>query len=279
LTPSSFPPIPDWLNDDSLTKLTTTWLDYVELRPEIIGGSSLAKDDALFPVRPPSHLAWHGIIAAVEHLALLIDCLEAGTPQPLAASTLARSAILGSAHALWLLDGSDRADRQRRGLRLAHEQFQLELLRLRDLRRLDGEDGTDQSSPYDTAGVLVDFQIEGINGAIGVSAKLGMSPEEVAARPDDTAVIDTVARRYTDVVPGALQLAKAYRMLWRQYADASHGLRWSELYRANIMQQDRRGGQGYLTNDLSDLGMAASAVVIFTRRAINRFELRRQRHT
>jgi hypothetical protein len=106
-----------------------------------------------------------------------------------------------------------------------------------------------------------------------------MSPQDVAATPDDTAVIDSVTQRYTEVFPGALQLATAYRMLWRQYANTSHGLRWSELCRANIVVRDPHVGQGYLTNNLADLGMVASAVVIFTRRAINRFELRRQRHT
>jgi hypothetical protein len=44
----------------------------------------------------------------------MVALTEGQKSHPIAPSMLARSGILGSAHALWLLDGPDRAERQRR---------------------------------------------------------------------------------------------------------------------------------------------------------------------
>jgi hypothetical protein len=80
------------------------WADYVTQLQVAEPGSSLAKDDALFAVLPPSHLAWQGILSAVDHLDSFFGLLDGGKSHPLAPGTLARAGVLGAAHALWLLD-------------------------------------------------------------------------------------------------------------------------------------------------------------------------------
>lgn len=72
-------------------------------------GSSLAADDKLFPVLPPSHLAWHGVASAVDHLDMFMALPRSGVSHPLAPNTVARTGMLSGAHALWLLDAPTRA--------------------------------------------------------------------------------------------------------------------------------------------------------------------------
>jgi hypothetical protein len=90
-------------------------------------------------VLPPSHLIWHGISSAVDHLDAFMGALDGGKSHPLAPSTLARSGILGSTHALCLLDGPDRDERRRRGLHLAHEEFKREKQMFEAIERIEAE--------------------------------------------------------------------------------------------------------------------------------------------
>jgi hypothetical protein len=78
----------------------TGWADYITHPQVAQPGSSLAKDDTLFGVLPPSHLAWQGILSAVDHLGSFFGLLDGGKSHPLSPSTLARAGLLGAAHAL-----------------------------------------------------------------------------------------------------------------------------------------------------------------------------------
>jgi hypothetical protein len=55
----------------------TGWADYITHPQVAQPGSSLAKDDTLFGVLPPSHLAWQGILSAVDHLDTFFGCSTA----------------------------------------------------------------------------------------------------------------------------------------------------------------------------------------------------------
>jgi hypothetical protein len=67
--------------------------------------SSMGADDRLFTVVPTSHLAWHGISHAVDYLDMYLNALvEHRMSFAIAPQSLARSGLLGAAHALWLLD-------------------------------------------------------------------------------------------------------------------------------------------------------------------------------
>jgi hypothetical protein len=48
--------------------------------------------------------------------------------------------VLSGAHALWLLDGPDRVERQKRGLCLAHEEFFREHQAVRDIAAIQNSD-------------------------------------------------------------------------------------------------------------------------------------------
>jgi len=79
--------------------------------------SSLGADDRLFTVVPTSHLAWHGISHAVDYLDMYLNALvEHRMSFAIAPQSLARSGLLGAAHALWLLDAPSRRERQLRDL-------------------------------------------------------------------------------------------------------------------------------------------------------------------
>lgn len=65
------------------------WRDYIQKAPE--DGNSLAGDDHLFPMLPPSQLAWFGIVSAVDHLDMFMALVRSGTSRPLAHNTVART--------------------------------------------------------------------------------------------------------------------------------------------------------------------------------------------
>lgn len=264
-----------------ISEQVKVWRTYVGQPQSVLDGSSLAADDAIFSVLPPSHLIWHGISHAVDHLDMFMVALTEGKrSHPIAPSTLARSGILGSAHALWLLDGPDRAERQRRALKIAHEEFYRDRQMLRDIADISRDDpGTEPSPDISVVQQQIDLRTEWINRAIAVGTTLGMRDRQVTAQLDETSIIDAVAERYAVVTRDSHELVKAYRLVWRTYSATSHGLRWSAMARAKIVKNEQGGGgNGWLTNDLADLGMAACAVTLFTLRAVNLYEIRRKPH-
>lgn len=255
------------------------WRTYVEQPQPVLDGSSLAAEDVILSVLPPSHLIWHGISHAVDHLDVFMGALTEGKKShPIAPSTLARSGILGGAHALWLLDGPDRAERQRRALKIAHEEFHRDRQMLRDIIDISRDDPDTEPSPdISVAQQQIDLRTEWIDRVIAAGAALGMRDTQVTAQLDETSVIDAVAKRYAVITPDSRELVKAYWLLWRMYSGTAHGLRWSAMHRTKIVKNEQGGGgNGWLTNDLADLGMGACAVALFTQRAINLYEIRRK---
>ena len=121
-----------------LDQLLAGWRDYIQKAPE--DGNSLAGDDHLFPMLPPSQLAWFGIVSAVDHLDMLMALVRSGTSHPLRTTPSPAPGVLSGAHALWLLDGPDRVERQKRGLCLAHAEFFREHQAVRDIAAIQNSD-------------------------------------------------------------------------------------------------------------------------------------------
>lgn len=259
-----------------LDQLLEGWRTYVQEPRSVEDGSSLAADDRLFPVLTPSQLAWHGIASAVDHLDMFMALLRSGTSHPLAPNTIARTGMLSGAHALWLLDGPDRVERQRRGLRLAHEEFFRDHQAVRDIAMIENPDparGLAEMKGY------LDTRVEWMDRAVAVGATIGMPAKQVKT-VNDTQLLDTVTRRLVEQDPEGVDLIRAVRVVWRVYSGVAHGLRWPVMYRAQYGAPVPGGKpgtvEGHVTNSVGDLDMAASSVSIFLLNAINLFEKRRR---
>lgn len=250
------------------------WRTYIEQAHPVAPSSMQADDDKIFPLTPPSHFIWHGITHAVDHLDMFINALvENGKAFPLAPQTLARSGVIGAAHALWMLDEPDQAERQRRALRMIVEEFRHERTAMHEISVIMGSRSTEVQK-------MIDQRTEWIARAVAAGATIDMTANQVTQRPDDTAIIDAVAKRYVETTSGQSEhdLVTTYRMFWRTHSGTAHGLRWPALYRTEILGSFVRGGvSGRLTaGGLPALSMSASAVALLTMRAIELYEERRQ---
>ncbi len=233
-----------------------------------------ADDDKIFSAIPPSHLIWHGILHAVDHLDMFMNALvENGTAFPLAPQTLARSGVVGAAHAMWLLDQDDQAERQRRALRLIVEECRQENTAMREISAIAGHLTADVQKVIATRDAWT-------ARAVQAGATLGMTEQQVKQRPEDTAIIDLVTKRYVATTPNQLNrdLVTTYRIIWRTHSGTAHGLRWPALHRTEILGQFARGGHsGRLTaGGLPTLTMSAAAMALLIKRAIELYEERRQ---
>ncbi len=135
--------------------------------------------------------------------------------------------VLSGAHALWLLDGPDRVERQKRGLCLAHEEFFREHQAVRDIAAIQNSDpvrGLTAMKDY------LDARVEWMDRALAAGATIGMTSKEVKTL-NDTGLLDTVAHRLVEHDPENVELISAVRIVWRTYSGVAHGLRWPVRYR------------------------------------------------
>lgn len=258
------------------------WAKYRESPHLAAPGSSLALDDQAFPVNPPSHLIAHRIGHAVEHLEFFMyPLVHGGVGFATAPNTVARSGVVGSAHALWMLDHPDRAERQRRALRMAHYEGAAERTALYEIERVPraGEDQQQRRAIWQSFMDRCD-DIEA--QAVVTGAMLGMTPDDVARRPDDTTIIDQVAKAYVEASGGDdAALVTAYRVLWRTHSGNSHALRWPAIWHSETQGSFARGGGAVRVTAGAEegLSMVASAMALFIGRAIELFDKARQRPT
>jgi hypothetical protein len=114
------------LSPIAVTMFTTInrWVEITgQEPPEVEPGSALAGDARKSRSLQVGHAAWNGIVHGVDHLhalrALLAQAqiLNLGAPY-----TLIRSAMENAATAVWLLEPSQRPERLRRRLKLAHHE-------------------------------------------------------------------------------------------------------------------------------------------------------------
>ncbi len=259
-----------------LDQALDSWRAYINQPRPVQDGSSLAADDKLFPALAPSQLAWHGIASAVDHLDMFMALIRYGTSHPLAPNTVARTGMLSGAHALWLLDGPDRIERQKRGLRLAHEEFSRDRQAVHDIATLENPDpakGLAEMKDY------LDARTEWMDRALTVGAQLRMTVKDMKFF-NDTMLLDEVAHRLVEHNPEDVDIIRAVRIVWRTYSGVAHGLRWPVMYRAQYGEPVPGGVPGKVearvTSSMGDLSMAACSIGIFLSSAIELFEKRRQ---
>lgn len=242
--------------------------------------SSLGTDDRLFSVVPTSHLVWHGISHAVDHLDMYLNALvENRMSFAIAPQSLARSGLLGAAHALWLLDVSSRCERQLRGLRIAHEEWRNERNAYNELIKsghaLSGMQG------------LVDVRTEWMERAIMAGESIGFSRDQVRQKINDTLLIEDVIERYEPHVgrePGDRPLNVTYLLLWRMLSGATHGYRWAVMPRVTLPDVDDTAPAsldlgGHLTNGEEEHLLAVEGLALLISRAFALFDIRRVPHT
>ena len=253
------------------------WRTMTGQLPPVEPGSSLTGDDQIFLLLPPSYLIWHGISHAVDHLDMFMNALVmTNTSFPLAPQTLARSGVLGAAHALWMLDGPDRVERQLRALRMVHQEFSQERTAYRDIVQIEG--------PNPRLASLIAVRDKWIARTITAGATIGKTAKQVAQRPDDTTLIDSVIKRYEQVnrPEDGGSLVGVYRLIWRMHSGVAHGLRWPIMYRTDfsnaVLGGDEHGLGGMVTNDEDQLMVSATAMYLLLKRAFELYDLRRLPH-
>lgn len=275
------PPLRDsltsWQRIALIAEQAVKWREMASQRRPVEPGSSLAAEDQIFPLMPPSYLIWHGISHAVDHLDTFTHTVvEAKVSFPLAPQTLARSGVLGAAHALWMLDGPNRVERQLRALRMAYEEFRNERVAYDEVAQ-----GEDESSEMRR---IVAVRDEWMARAVEAGVTIGKTPGEVVQRPRDTTLIDEVITRYEEVhrPEDGASLVGTYRLIWRMHSGVTHGFRWPVIHRTDFSnavlggKDDELGG--LVTNDDDHLMVSATAMYLLIKRAFELYDLRRVRY-
>lgn len=195
-----------------------------------VPGSELAMDDEDWPPFGVSQVAWSGFTVAVEHLQAIrahIDVQEPNRPNlfAFAHQTLARTALIGAATAVWVLAPDDHAKRIERARCVVTYQQDEHHKYLRALQGLASDAGTD-----------------------AVADHVAMRRRELAAKrmaDGETAKYETtrIIREAALVAFGTQPLADEVVAGWRSGSGAAHGLLFPLLGRSPMAQgpSDGRG--------------------------------------
>ncbi len=257
-----------------------TWREITGKPQRVHPHSSIGADDRLFDVVPPSHLIWHGISHAVDHLDMYLHApVKSNLSFPIAPQSLARSGLLGVAHALWMLDEPCRATRQLRALRIAYEEWRNERNAYQDLFNRG------EAAPGMKA--LIEVRTEWMVRAIEAGESIGWTKTDVKTKPNDTTLIEEVITRYEandPVEPGDMTLRATYLLMWRMLSGSAHGYRWSAIPRTRFPgpgEERPESGDvdGYLTNNEEQHALSASALALLIRHAFDLYDIRRAPHT
>jgi len=242
------------------------WEDWIT-EPHPAGpGSALKGDDKLLPSFPTSRAAMHGIASAIDHLGLLMDALhKTKTSRPFAYYTLARAAVFSSARTIWVLSPTQRPERQKNGLWVAHE----EARQRRALASLEREIRPETDTPERAQEWVDEVRLAG--------ARLGI---EWSRKPTDTAMIEAAAAWMDRDGRGQGQSpGQSLRLLWRIHSGYAHGLSWPTAGRPETVVRNPDGsGKVTIKANIEDLGIAASVAMTTIRQAKALYEERAANH-
>lgn len=180
----------------------TAWLPSPE--------SDLAADDAVWPAHiPTSQLARAGLVAGTDNLRAMCHHIDLRVVSPFATESLCRTAVLGAAQGVWILEPGDGAERVRRAQILTTYSKTNEASYLGILERNGGKSGAQATVRRAMVKAQLDTLIERRDAA---------GDQE---RFEATAVI----RRAGGVALGesGKDAAEAY---WRLSSAFAHGLPW-----------------------------------------------------
>jgi hypothetical protein len=241
--------------------------------PPVEPGSSLAADDDAFPFYPVSQVAWISICSAIDHHDMFLKTLcSTRTGFPFGYDTLARSAIIGAARALWVLDGP-RLERIGRALRVAHEDYRQERATHEETRTLFPEH-------FDSYGEQIGLLDDRMARALAAGQRIGMRAGDVTARPNDTKIIRYVAERFASGESDPQLIVVGYMLGWRDGSGVAHGLRWTAMRRSAEVREDANGRPHYRASaDIDKIVAAAGRVHLLTCRAVELYDRRRRSYT
>lgn len=111
-----------WLNRlQKCVEATRQWETLTPGLDEVEKGSSLDKDDETLPGSPVRAAASYGLVAAVDHLALIADLSSNLTLRPSSMFTVTRAALLAASQTVWVLSGTQ-DERRLRALSVATDE-------------------------------------------------------------------------------------------------------------------------------------------------------------
>lgn len=220
------------------------WESFVKTPPVVASGTLLARDaDAGF--REVVDVAWHGIIAAVDHLLLIRDAgVERVPARVLSVPTTARGALLSGSRTVWVLSAETEKDRRERAAGIALEDLDQESGALRAMRPFFPGDDEIEQKLREAAEARADLKAR--------CRKAGLTPYLVS----DTKMIGAAAEflsRDVEEVQGALVIS------WKTLSGFAHGYRWT-------------GAPAVAKPSVSDVVSAVAVGAIATRYAIRIFQ-------
>lgn len=247
--------------EQQMFPLVEGWAKLTRTVPQTpTAGSSLAKDDAFFPPQPPSHLAYAGMVTATEHLELFrIAFLASRTLYPSAYFTLLRSALMGSAQAIWVLRASPRTKRVENALRLVRD----------DLKQ---RKGMLQEPP-----ATIDLDAGALEGARDRLAEwLGWVQDAAGRIGLDRSAVPAWRLSMTDVIKKAGELVHrgseddaaiqyGTSLMWRMQSGHAHGTpsaRLTQIRPEEVIKRLDGTNWAKATTSMADVGTAASAAVM-----------------
>lgn len=243
------------------------WRQRTDQPPMIVPNSSLGKECTAFPAMPVTSLAWQAILSAVDHLEMFHATLVAtGKVFVYGYYTLARSAGICAARALWVLDAPTRDERIRRGLIMALNEHRQELATLKEMRGLGDE-------PEALAKRITTSE-DRIKEVIEAAKQLGLG-DISECRVVDTGILPEVLARIP--AKDAASRTAAFTVNWRISGGTAHGQLWPGLLRTTeTMTIDGQHYARVTAGGLEALEMIAAAAHSLTARAIELFGLRAQ---
>ncbi|GAA1983573.1 hypothetical protein [Amycolatopsis minnesotensis] len=236
-------------------------------------GSSLAADDTTFPSLPASSAAYNGLVAAIEHLDFFRAALTATrTLYPVAYYTVLRSALMGSAQAVWVLAPRQRSTRVENALRIAVDSYNQERKLINDITNLTAEQQViadrnlaTLSTRLSAAAAAADAL--GVNGATVANWTLNMT----------TVIKEAIALAFPENTADSGRVRESSGMLWRSQSGHAHGTPYSRLSLIRDGDLVRRpDGTAYArsTSPIEHIGLAAAAPTLLVSEAWRLYDLR-----
>lgn len=235
-------------------------------------GSSLARDDQAYAPLPASHLAYGGMVTAVEHLEFFrVSFLATDRMLPPAAYfTIFRTALMGVAQALWILKPAERIVRIEHALKIARDDIHQRkgLLSVELPARLGLADDVEAER------ARLDQQLGALQSA---AAAAGLDAAKV---PGWRLFMTEVITQVSDLVyadNGDEDTRYGASMLWRMqsgHAHATPSARIRQIDPQHLTHNADGTLTGSATSSLSEIGTAAAAVVLWLNEAWRLYDLR-----
>ncbi|WP_328442754.1 hypothetical protein [Amycolatopsis sp. NBC_00438] len=242
-------------------------------RPPVtpVAGSSLARDDEAYPNLPASHVAYGGMVTAVEHLEFFrMSFLSTGGKQPPAAYfTVLRTALMGVAQALWVLKPPARLTRVEHALIIARD----DLRQRKGLLSVQLPDHLGLGDDVDKERARLDRYLAELQAA---ATTAGLDASKV---PGWRLLMTEVITQVSDLVfadDGNEDTRYGVAMLWRWHSGHAHATpsaRIRHIDRQHLQRNADGALTGSATSSISEVGTAAAAIVLWLNEAWRIYDL------